>query len=98
MTALPSRRSLALLAVLVGLAPVFAWAAGAVGYAEPVANAAAATGAASHAEPTAVAPFPGYAVPGLGPAAGTLVAGAVGTLLTLAAATGLGRLLGGAAR
>ncbi|MBV0924028.1 PDGLE domain-containing protein [Halomicroarcula limicola] len=87
-------RALAALLVLTLLAPVFGWAAGAVGYAEPLENAAEATGATDHAESSGVAPLPDYGVPGLGGASGTLVSAIVGTALTLLAAAGLGRLLG----
>ncbi|WP_247005864.1 PDGLE domain-containing protein [Halorientalis litorea] len=83
------------LVVLVALAPVFAWAAGQVGYAEPLENAAEETGAADDARPVHDGLLPDYGVPGLGSAAGTLVAAAVGTALTLAVATGIGRVLGG---
>ena len=79
--------------VLVVLAPVFGWAAGAVGYAEPLENAAEETGAMDAASSTAHGLFPDYAVPGLGPATGTFVAALLGTALTLVAAGGTGRLL-----
>jgi cobalt/nickel transport protein len=81
------------LGVLVLLAPVFAWAAGAVGYAEPLENAAEATGAVDAATTTLPALLPDYAVPGLDGPLGTLVAAAVGTALTLAVTVGAGRLL-----
>lgn len=87
------RRGVAVLLVLVALAPVFGWAAGQVGYAEPLENAAEETGATDHAETTVPALLPDYGVPGLGPAAGTLVSAVVGTALTLAVATGMSRLL-----
>lgn len=88
-----ARRALAVVAVLVILSPAFAWAAGAVGYAEPLDAAAEATGAADEATSTVAAPLPGYGVPGLGPTAGTLVAATVGTLATLAVALAAGRAL-----
>lgn len=87
-------RALVVLLVLALLAPVFGWAAGAVGYAEPLENAAEATGATDDAEPVAGAPLPDYSVPGLGGAAGTFVSAVVGTGVTLAVAAGIGRLLG----
>jgi cobalt/nickel transport protein len=87
------RWAVAGLLVLVFLAPVFGWAAAAVDYAEPLENAAAATGAADAARATAVSLLPGYGVPGLGSAPGTLVAALLGTVLTLVAAGGTGRLL-----
>ena len=87
-------RALTALVVLILLTPVFAWAAGQVGYAEPLENAAEATGATDHAEPVAFAPLPDYGLPGLDGAAGTLVSAVVGTGLTLLVAFGIGRTLG----
>lgn len=87
------RSGIALLAALVVLAPVFAWAAGQVGYAEPLENAAEAAGATGAAVVTVAGVFPDYSVPGLGATVGTLVAAAVGTVLTLGFATALGRVL-----
>lgn len=81
------------LLVLVVSAPVFGWASGTVGYAEPLENAAEATGAADAASPILPALFPDYSVPGLGAPLGTLVSAAVGTALTLGLSVGVGRLL-----
>ncbi|WP_225333226.1 PDGLE domain-containing protein [Halomicrobium urmianum] len=86
-------RALAVLLVLALLAPVFAWAAGQVGYAEPLENAAEATGATEHAESLHEGLFPDYGVPGMDASSGTFVSAVVGTALTLAAAAGIGRLL-----
>jgi cobalt/nickel transport protein len=87
------RRALLGVLVLVVLAPVFGWAAGAVGYAEPLENAAEATGAADDATTINPGLFPDYGVPGLGSSLGTLVSAVAGTGLTLAVALGTGRLL-----
>jgi len=87
------RGALVGLIVLVVLAPVFGWAAGAVGYAEPLENAAEATGAADAATSIVPALFPDYVVPGIEGSLGTLISAAVGTGLTLGVAVGLGRLL-----
>ena len=87
------RRSLAGLLGLVVLAPVFAWASARTGYAEPMENAAVLAGAASEAVPTSVSFFSSYAVPGFDPYLGTLLGALPGTLLTLALALGVGRLL-----
>ena len=87
-------RALAVLVVLTLLAPVFGWAAGAVGYAEPLENAAEETGAVDSAQPVDIALLPDYSVAGLGSAAGTFVSAVVGTALTLVVALGIGRLLG----
>ncbi|GGN09622.1 PDGLE domain-containing protein [Halarchaeum nitratireducens] len=87
------RRALACLLVLVFLAPVFGWASGAVGYAEPLENAAHATGAADAASTVLPGLLPDYTVAGLDGPLGTLAAGGIGTLLTLGVALGAGRLL-----
>jgi len=86
--------ALAVLVALTLLAPVFGWAAGAVGYAEPLENAAETTGAADSAEPVDIALLPDYGVAGLGASTGTFVSAVVGTALTLVVALGIGRLLG----
>jgi len=87
------RRALLFVLALVILAPAFGWASGAVGYAEPLENAAEATGAADAASAINPGLLPDYSVPGLAPPLGTLVSAVVGTALTLAVALGLGRLL-----
>lgn len=88
-----ARKALVVLAVLIVLAPVFGWAAGAVGYAEPIENAAELTGANEHETVVTPGLFPDYTVPGLGGGVGTLLSAVVGTGLTLAVAIGLGRVL-----
>lgn len=87
------RPAVALVLALVLLTPVFGWASGAVGYAEPLEHAAAETGAADAADPVVTGPLPDYAVPGLGAPLGTLASALVGTVLTLLVALGIGRLL-----
>jgi len=87
------RTGLAILLVMVLLAPAFAWAAGQVGYAEPLENAAETTGATDAAETLNPGLMPDYGVPGLGAAPGTLVSALVGTALTLVLAMGMGRVL-----
>ena len=87
------RRALLALVVLVVVAPVFGWASGAVGYAEPLEHAAEETGAADAADQLAPGLLPDYSVPGLGSPLGTLVSAAVGTALVLAITVGVGRLL-----
>ena len=87
------RRALLGLLVLVVLAPVFGWASGIVGYAEPLENAAEETGASNAAEPINPGLLPDYSVPGLSSSLGTLVSAVVGTALTLAVAVGVGRVL-----
>lgn len=87
------RKGLLAVLALVVLSPAFAWAAGEVGYAEPLENAAEATGAPEHADPINPGLFPDYGVTGLGPLSGTLVSGLVGAGLTLGAAWLWGRAL-----
>lgn len=86
------RKSLAALLLLALLAPVFGWAAGAVGYAEPIDVAAERTGAADAAT-GGHGLFPDYSVAGLGSSVGTLVSALIGIGLTLGVATAAGRLL-----
>lgn len=88
---LPS--ALLTLIVLTLLTPVFGWASGAVGYAEPLENAAKITGAVDSAEAVGIALMPDYGVAGLGAATGTFVSAVVGTALTLVVAGAIGRLL-----
>ncbi|WP_330631044.1 metal transporter [Halocatena halophila] len=79
------------LALLVAVSPLFAIGAEAVGYIEPLEHAAELTGARTHATVIVAGLFTEYGIPGLGTAAGTLIAGAVGTVLTLAVALGVGQ-------
>ena len=85
--------ALGALALLVLAAPVFAWAAGAVGYTEPLTLAAEATGAGDDAQTTLPGLLPDYTVPGLPAPVGTLLSGLVGTALVLVLGTALGRTL-----
>jgi hypothetical protein len=85
------RRSLVGVLGLVVLAPAFAWAAGRVGYTEPMTSAMELAGARE--APTAVSLFSEYALPGLGQYAGTLGGALVGTAVTLGIALAVGRLL-----
>ena len=86
-------RALVVLAILVVLTPVFGWASGVVGYAEPLEHAAEAAGAADEASTVASGLFPDYSVPGLGAPAGTLVSALVGTTLTLVLVLCAGKLV-----
>jgi cobalt/nickel transport protein len=88
-----ARKALAVIAVLIVLAPVFGLAAGALGYAEPIDNAAEETGATAHESALNSGLFPEYSVPGLGGGLGTVLSAIVGTGLTLGLAVGMGRLL-----
>lgn len=88
-----SRRTLLLVGSLVALSPLFAWAAGVVGYAEPMGNLAAQFGAETHVYRTVPGLFPDYRVAGVGPYAGTFVSGVAGVAVTAAVALGVGQLL-----
>ncbi len=74
--------ALAVVAVMIILSPLFAYVAELVGYAEPLENAAEIIGL--HEHPIYEGILPDYTVPGLDPYTGTLIAGAVGTLIVLA--------------
>ncbi|WP_345890591.1 PDGLE domain-containing protein [Halorhabdus amylolytica] len=78
------RRGSAVVGGLVVLSPAFAWAAGRVGYTEPLEHAAEATGATAHAVTTLPGILPDYGIPGVDPYVGTLVSGVVGAALVLA--------------
>ncbi|MFB6109728.1 MAG: PDGLE domain-containing protein [Halodesulfurarchaeum sp.] len=78
--------------LLVVLAPMFGWAADAVGYEEPLENAAEATGATDEATRHLAGLLPGYAVPGIRPPVEPILAAALGSFLTFTAAGGIGRL------
>jgi cobalt/nickel transport protein len=86
------RKSLVALIVLGLIAPVFGWASGVVGYAEPIDVAAEQTGAADEAT-GGHGLFPDYSVPGLGSGVGTLLSALVGITITLGVALAAGRLL-----
>jgi cobalt/nickel transport protein len=87
------RPALAAVLVLVALSPAFAWGAEAVGYAEPLENAAEETGAADDARVLVPGLLPDYSVPGLGLIPGTILSGLVGSAVTLLLAVGVGRYL-----
>ncbi len=76
------RAALAAVAVMIVLSPLFAYAAELVGYSEPLENAAEMIGL--HEHPIYEGLLPDYTIPGLDPYLGTLIAGAIGTLIVLA--------------
>jgi ABC-type spermidine/putrescine transport system permease subunit I len=76
-----SRKALTVILVLIALSPLFAYAAEAVNYSEPLENTAEEVGAEEH--PVYSGVLPDYTVPGLDPYVGTLIAGLVGTFITL---------------
>jgi cobalt/nickel transport system permease protein len=67
---------------MVTVSPLFAYAAELVGYAEPLENAAEIIGLEEN--PIYEGILPDYTIPGLDPYLGTLIAGAIGTLIVLA--------------
>lgn len=73
--------ALLVIGVLIVLSPLFAWAAGKVGYMEPLEHAAEKQEA--HGNSLFSGLFPDYTVPGLNIYLGTLIAGIVGVLVTL---------------
>jgi len=87
------RRGLLAVAAMIVASPAFTWAAGQVGYAEPLENAAEHTGAVAHEVTYNAGLLPDYTVPGIDPLLGTLVSAAVGTALTLLVVTAMARLL-----
>jgi hypothetical protein len=86
------RNGLGLVALLIVLSPVFAWAASTVGYAEPLEHAIAAADIVGSG-PTLGGLLPGYALPWVGPYVGTLLSAALGTTLVLVVTLGLGHHL-----
>ena len=87
------RKALAGVLLLVLLSPAFAWAAGAVDYAEPLENVARETGAVDHERAINPGLLPDYSLPGANPYLGTLISGLVGAAATLLLALGIGRAL-----
>jgi len=70
------------IAIMLILAPLFAWAADLVGYSEPLENAAEETGASENQSYTGI--FPDYTVPGLNPYLSALITGVIGVAIILA--------------
>lgn len=83
------KMALVAIAVMILLSPLFAYAAELVGYSEPLENAAAVIGLEEH--PIYEGILPDYTVPGLDPYTGTLIAGAIGTVIVLALGYAFGR-------
>ena len=85
------RRGGVVVAGLLALAPAFGWAAGQVGYTEPLEHAASATGATAHAVSHLPALLPDYGLAGVNPYVGTLLAGVVGAAVVLVIGWATGR-------
>jgi hypothetical protein len=77
--------------IMVLLSPLFAWAAELVGYSEPLENVAGKLGV-EEGEPIWSGIMPDYTIPGINVYVGTLIAGAVGTLITLGLAYAVGKV------
>ncbi len=85
--AAPGKLALGVIAAMIAVSPLFAYAAELVGYAEPLENAAEIIGLEEN--PIYEGLLPDYTLPGLDPYVGTLIAGVVGTVIVL----GLGVIL-----
>ncbi|MBO8181043.1 MAG: energy-coupling factor ABC transporter permease [Archaeoglobus sp.] len=83
----PGKLALGVITAMIAVSPLFAYAAELVGYSEPLENAAAILGLEEN--PIYEGLLPDYTLPGLDPYVGTLIAGAVGTVIVL----GLGVIL-----
>jgi len=73
------------IAIMIILAPLFAWAADKVGYSEPLENAAEETGA-EEGESIFSGIFPDYTIPGLNPYISAFITGLIGSVIILAIA------------
>jgi len=78
----PGKAAIAVIAAMIIVSPLFAYAAELVGYSEPLENAAEMLGLTEN--PIYEGLLPDYTVPGIDPYAGTLIAGVVGTVIALA--------------
>lgn len=83
------RKVLIVIAVMVLLSPLFAWAAEVVEWADPLENVAERLGALEHEYAIISGLIPDYAIPGADPYASVIVAGIVGCLIVL----GLGLIM-----
>lgn len=80
----------AVIGLLILLSPLFAYAAEAVGYSEPLENVAEMLGAEEH--PIYEGLLPDYTVPGIDPYVGTLISGIVGVGIVLLLGIGISRI------
>ena len=77
--------------IMVLLSPFFAYAAELVNYSEPLENVAEELGAEEHTLWSGI--LPDYTVPGINVYVGTLIAGAIGTVITFGVAYAIGLCL-----
>ena len=80
----------AIIGLLILLSPIFAYAAEAVGYSEPLENVAKMFGAEEH--PIYEGILPDYTVPGMNPYIGTLISAIVGVAIVLLLGIGISRV------
>ena len=85
------KRALTVVAILIILTPIFAYAAELVGYSEPLENIAADLGVEEHLLYKGI--LPDYTVSGLDPYAGTLISAIVGSVLVFLVVLGTSRIL-----
>jgi len=79
------------LIILIALSPLFAYAAEAVNYSEPLENTAEEVGAEEH--PVYSGILPDYTVPGIDPYVGTLISALLGTFITMLFAIGIAKIV-----
>lgn len=81
------KASLALIALMIAISPIFAYLAEEVGYSEPMENAAKILGLEETTINEGI--LPDYTIPGMDPMIGTLLSGAIGVLIVLLVSFGV---------
>ncbi len=79
------KKAYVVIAIMIALAPLFAWLAEEVGYSEPLENAAEETGAGEGSSIFSGI-FPDYTVPGVNPYLSALITGLIGCLILISVA------------
>lgn len=87
------RNAFIAIAVMILSAPIFAWSAKQVGYAEPLEAAAEKVGVLKHGYSLLKGIFPEYVVPGLNPYLSAILSGILGCLMVLFIGWGMGKIL-----
>ena len=87
--ATPGKMAYAVIAVMIALSPLFAYAAELVGYSEPLENVAEMMGAKEH--PIYEGILPDYTVPGLNPYIGTVISAVMGVAIVMGIGYGMRR-------
>lgn len=75
----PGKSAFVIIAIMVALSPLFAYAAELVDYSEPLENAAELIGLEEYSIYSGL--MPDYSIPGIDPYVGTLITGAIGTVI-----------------